>query len=105
MNDIALRYRATILRAVYGSYANVGKVEDLHRLNQLCEHLAQCEEAQTALRARGYGRAGMTFLEVVREVPVNALGRLKNMFKKPSATPAPAAHSDLSRVFDIWTSR
>jgi len=102
MNDVALRYRATILRAVFGSYASEGKVHDLHRLNQLCEHLAQCEEAQTALRARGYGRAGMTFIEIVREVPVNALGRIKNWFG-PSAAAKP--RKDSEEVFDIWSSR
>ena len=93
MNDTALRYRATILRAVFGSYASEGKVQDLHRLNQLCEHLAQCEEAQTALRARGYGRAGMTFLEIVRQVPINGLGRIKTWF-------APKAESE--DIFDSW---
>jgi hypothetical protein len=86
MNTVALRYRAEILRAVFGSYANEGKVRDLHRLNQLCEHLAQCEQEQEALRAKGYGRPGMTFIEIVREVPANAFGRLKNLFaSKPPA--------------------
>jgi hypothetical protein len=102
MSTVAARYRAVILRAVFGSYANEGKVHDMHRLNQLCEHLAHCEEAQTALRAKGYGRSGMTFLEVVREVPVNALGRIKGWFA-PKASAAP--YPELGEVHDIWTAR
>jgi hypothetical protein len=102
MNTIALRYRAEFLRAVFGSYANEGKVHDLHRLNKLCEHLAQCEEAQTALRARGYGSAGMSFGEVVREVPVNALGRIKGWFSPKASA---EAYPDLGEVHDIWTAR
>jgi hypothetical protein len=102
MNDAALRYRAVILRAVFGSYANEAKVQDLNRINQLCEHLAQCEDAQTALRARGYGRAGMTLLDVVREVPVSALGRLKTLFA-PATQPAP--QSEIDKLLDIWSSR
>jgi hypothetical protein len=102
MNSIAIRYRAEILRAVFGSYANEGKVSDLHRLNQLCEHLAQCEQAQEALRAKGYGRTGMLFVEVVCEVPTNGLGRLKHLFA-PNASPIP--YADLGEVDDNWSMR
>lgn len=102
MTRIGEIYRGVILRSVFGAAASELKVADLERLNQLCEHLAQCEEAQTALRARGYGRAGMTFLEIVREVPVNALGRIKNWFG-PSAAAKPRQAAE--EMFDIWSSR
>jgi hypothetical protein len=102
MNDIALRYRAEILRAVLGPRASELKADDITRLNQIAEHLAQCEEAQAALRARGYGHAGMTFVEIVREVPTNALGRLKTLFApKASSKERPG----LDEVSDIWSSR
>lgn len=95
-------YRAEILRAVQGSRANPLKVADISRLNQIAEHLAQCEEAQTALRAKGYGCAGMSFLEVVREVPTNALGRLKSLFAPKAAA---RAYPEIGEVHDIWTAR
>lgn len=102
MNNTARIYRAEILRAVLGPNASELKVDNPARLAQFAEHLAMCEEAQQALRAKGYGHAGMTFLEVVREVPTNALGRLKNLFAtKPAAPPQPAA----SEVHDIWSGR
>jgi hypothetical protein len=101
MNDIALRYRTEILRAVLGPRASELKADDLTRLNQIAEHLAQCEVAQAALRARGYGRAGMTFIEIVREVPTNALGRLKKLFEPK---PSPQSHPDIGELHDIWTS-
>lgn len=102
MNSTARIYRAEIIRAVLGPGSTELKVSDLARLNRIAEHLANCEEAQHALRAKGYGRSGMAFLEVVREVPVNALGRIKGWFApKTSATPYP----ELGEVHDIWTAR
>jgi hypothetical protein len=95
-------YAAEIRRAVLGLNAGELKVDNPARLAQIAEHLALCEDAQTALRARGYGCAGMTLLEIVREVPVNALGRIKNWFdRKPSSKPCP----DLNEVHDIWSAR
>jgi hypothetical protein len=38
-------------------------------LERICEHLAQCEEAHAILKAKGYGKAGMTIDEVARAVP------------------------------------
>jgi hypothetical protein len=102
MNDIALRYRAELLRAVFGSYVHTGKVHDLHRLSQLAERLAMCEEAQAALHAKGYGLSGMTFTEVVRQVPDNSPGILKMIFRPAHKPPA---HLDSRELFDIWSSR
>jgi hypothetical protein len=102
MNNTARIYRAEILRAVQGMGASELKVADMARLNQIAEHLAHCEDAQAALRAKGYGCSGMTFAEIVREVPTNALGRLKSLFSpKPGALP----HQDLGEVHDIWSLR
>lgn len=92
MTRIGEIYRGEILRAVFGKAASELKVADLARLNQLCERLAECEEAQTALRARGYGRAGMTFIEIVREVP-------ERSFK------APAPRGILQQIFRPAPSR
>jgi hypothetical protein len=102
MNNTARIYRAEMIRAVLGPRASELKAADMARLNRIAEHLAHCEEAQAALRAKGYGRAGMTFLEVVREVPVNALGRIKGWFA-PKASAAP--YPELGEVHDIWSAR
>jgi hypothetical protein len=102
MNSVARIYRAEILRAVLGDKANEAKVEHIARLNQIAEHLAHSEEAQTALRAKGYGRSGMSFLEVVREVPTNALGCLRTLFTPKASV---KRYPDLNEVFDIWTAR
>jgi hypothetical protein len=102
MNNTARIYRAEILRAAFGTANSELKVADLARLNQIAEHLAQCEDAQAALRAKGYGCAGMTFIEIVREVPTNALGRLKSLFKsKPVATSYP----ELDETDEHWSLR
>jgi hypothetical protein len=102
MNTTAQIYRAEILRAVLGMRASELKAADLTRLNQIAEHLAHCEEAQTALRAKGYGCAGMTFTEVVRQVPDNSPGILKMIFRPAHKPPA---HLDSRELFDIWSSR
>lgn len=103
MSEIADIYRGEILRAVYGPYRHEGKVHDLHRLNQFAEHLAECEKAQEILRAKGYGRSGMSFVEIVRCVPENVRQVLKNIFKPPAASSAP--YPDIGEIHDIWTSR
>lgn len=95
-------YVAEIARAVLGSQASQAKIADPARLRRIAEHLVQCEDAQAALRAKGYGRSGMSFLEVVREVPTNALGRLKTLFTPKASV---KQYPDLSEVCDIWTAR
>jgi hypothetical protein len=42
MNAEARIYRAEIIRALMGDRAHECKVADMHRLNQICEHLAEC---------------------------------------------------------------
>jgi hypothetical protein len=102
VNATAQIYRAEILRAVLGPRASELKVSDPARLTQIVEHMANCEEAQAALRAKGYGLSGMTFIEIVREVPTNALGRLKSLFvSRPAAQPYP----DLGEVQNEWSLR
>lgn len=39
------------------------------QLNALAQHLSQCEEAKTLLRAKGYGMAGQPIHETMRQVP------------------------------------
>lgn len=42
---------------------------DPDQLHALAQHLAQCEEAKTLLRAKGYGIAGQPINETARQVP------------------------------------
>lgn len=109
MNDTAYIYRAEILRAVFGPTAHAGKVHDMHRLNQLAERLADTEEAQSILRAKGHGGAGMSLLQIVRSVPAEAKGMLRNLFRRSGeelASDKPAAtYPSLGEVHDIWTGR
>lgn len=100
MNDVARIYRAEILRAVLGGNPPPAKAHDLARLNQIAEHLAECEEAQTILRAKGHGCAGMSFVDVARSVPENVKQILRDIFKsKP--TPSPA-NADISEAHEPW---
>ena len=100
MNDIALKYRAEILRAVLGGNPHPAKAHNLTRLNQIAEHLAECEEAQTILRAKGHGRAGMSFVDMARNVPENVKQILRDIFKsKP--VPSPAI-PDISEAHEPW---
>lgn len=71
MSDIVRIDRAEIQRAVLGPSAHSTKAADLHRLNQLAEHLALCEGDQTILRAKGHGGPGTSIVEPARQVPAN----------------------------------
>lgn len=99
MKDAVKIYRAEILRAVLGPAAHTGKVHDMARLNQIAEHLANCEDAQSILRAKGHGSAGMTFVEVARDVPANVKRMVDNLFKLPPV----ARYPDLGEVGDGWS--
>jgi len=85
MNDIARIYRAEMLRAVLGPGAHSAKAADLHRLNQLADHMAECEEAQTILRAKGHGGPGVSIVESARRVPVNVKQVIRALFSAPAA--------------------
>jgi hypothetical protein len=84
MNNIARIYRAEMLRAVLGPGAHSAKAVDLHRLNQLAEHMAACEEAQTILRAKGHGGPGTTIVEAARQVPTNVKQVIRALFSVPA---------------------
>lgn len=84
MNDIARIYRAEMLRAVLGPGAHSAKAADLHRLNQLAEHMAACEEAQTILRAKGHGGPGTSIVESARQVPANVKQVIRALFSAPA---------------------
>lgn len=100
MNEIAFKYRAEILRAVLGGAPHPAKAHNLTRLNQIAEHLAECEEAQTILRAKGHGRAGMSFVDIARSVPENVKQILRDIFKsKPAPSPATP---DISEAHEPW---
>lgn len=101
MNNIARIYRAEILRAVLGPGAHEAKVANIERLNQIAEHLMDCEDAKTILRSKGYGAAGMTFVEMARSIPEDVRNLLKRVFKPKQQAPYP----DIGEVHDIWTAR
>jgi hypothetical protein len=42
---------------------------DDDQLNSLSRHMADCEEANSILRHKGYGTAGQSIKDVVRGVP------------------------------------
>jgi hypothetical protein len=89
MNNIARIYRAEMLRAVLGPGAHSAKAADLHRLNQLAEHMASCEEAQIILRAKGHGGPGTSIVESARQVPANVKQIIRSLFAGPAAPREP----------------
>lgn len=97
-------YRAVILRATHGPGYSLAKVADLKQLNRICEHLVDCEEAQRILRRKGYGKSGMTFVELVCSVPDHVKGLLSSLFR-PAGTKSSKDRAELDEAFDIWTSR
>jgi hypothetical protein len=97
-------YRAVILRATYGPGYNIAKVADLKQLNRICEHLAECEEAQRILKRKGYGKAGMTFTELAASIPEHVCGLLRGLFRS-SSTKSSEDRAKMDEAFDIWTSR
>ena len=92
-------YVAEMARAVLGGQVSQVKIADPARLRRIAEHLVQCEDAHAALRAKGYGRAGSTFLDLVREVAYKPRGILDRIFR-----PAPRKLSE-AELHDIWTTR
>jgi hypothetical protein len=105
MNETARIYRAEILRAMTGNAFNTERVHDLHRLNRLCEHLAECEHAQTILRAKGHGTAGTTFVDLAHSVPDSIPGKIKSMFHRTDPKPIMVTehgYPDIGELHDIW---
>lgn len=101
-------YRAEILRAVMGDSANTCKVANIERLNQIAAHLVDCEDAKSILRAKGYGAAGMTFVELARTFPENVRGMFRGFLSatRRRAFESPATrYPDLGEGHDIWSAR
>lgn len=82
MDDRARIYRAQILRAVLGPKWNELKAHDLTRLNQIAEHLVDCEDARSILRNKGHGTVDMTFAEMAASVPGNVRRVLDRLFSR-----------------------
>jgi hypothetical protein len=97
-------YQAVILRAVNGLKANPLRVDDLARLKRICQHLADCEEAQRLMQRKGYGKVGMSFLDIVASVPPNPLKWLSGAFR-PVTLKSLEDQTKLAEAFDIWSSR
>ncbi len=69
MTDLALIYRDQMVRAVLGSRpAILAKEADTTALERMAARLAEAEEALEQLRALGYGKRGMTLVEVVKTI-------------------------------------
>jgi hypothetical protein len=99
-------YRAEILRAVLGDKANECKVVDMARLNTITAHLVDCEDAKAILRTKGYGTAGMTFVELAKSMPENVRGILRDLFRSHKLrAPASLRYPDLGEVHDTWSAR
>ncbi|WP_198116913.1 hypothetical protein [Massilia rhizosphaerae] len=108
MNNVARIYRAEILRAVLGDKVSESKVANIDRLNQIAEHLVDCEDAKKILRSKGYGAAGMTFVELARSLPENVRGMLRDLFRRQRRAPSmPATGQPMERgeIHDIWSAR
>jgi hypothetical protein len=99
-------YRAEILRAVLGDKANDCKVVDIERLNTIAAHLVDCEDAKAILRAKGYGTADMTFVELAKSMPENVRGILRDLFRSHKLrAPASLRYPDLGEANDAWSVR
>jgi hypothetical protein len=101
-------YRAEILRAVLGAGANESKVANIERLNQIAAHLVDCEDAKSILRAKGYGAAGMSFVELARSLPENVRGLRRELFRKQRrapSMPSTGQYPERDEVHDIWSAR
>jgi hypothetical protein len=57
------------------------------------------------LRAKGYGAAGQTFVELARSLPENVRGMLRELFKSQRLRASAARYPDLGEVHDIWSAR
>lgn len=90
MSKIADIYANEIVRAVLGSHAHAGKVDNPERVRQIAEHLADSELAQSALQAKGYGRNSESFLALTREIPNYTPGMLARMFAPRTLVGYPA---------------
>jgi hypothetical protein len=93
-------YRIELMRAAFGEKWRETKVADLHRLNQYAERLAESERAQAILRAKGYGIAGTSFVELASSVPDHSPGILRSIFRSKAPDYRPRGD-----IFDIWTTR
>jgi hypothetical protein len=103
MSDLAQMYLAELVRAATGSAKNDWKINDLHRLTQYAERLAACEDAQSALLARGYGRPGMSFIEMVQDVPERPRRILDQIFAPRPRRPDELRYppEEIARYFGV----
>lgn len=68
--DLPTIYRDQMVRAVLGTRpAILAKEADTTALNRLAQRLAEDEQALELLRAKGYGRRGMSILDMVEALP------------------------------------
>ena len=70
MIDLAIIYRDQMVRGVLGTRPAIqAKEADTALLNNLAQRLAEAEAATELLRAKGYGRRGMSILDMARVLP------------------------------------
>lgn len=70
VTDVALVCRSAIVRAIYGAGPGViRRVDDEVALMRIAEGMAEADEAKAVLRAKGWGRAGTSVVEVAQTIP------------------------------------
>jgi len=68
--DLPTVYRDQMVRAVLGARpAMLAKEADTAALGRLAQRLAEDEQAMELLRAKGYGKRGMSILDMVQALP------------------------------------
>ena len=68
--DLPTVYRDQMVRAVLGTRpAMLAKEADTSALNRMAQTLAENEAAVELLRAKGYGKRGMTLLDMIKALP------------------------------------
>lgn len=66
-------YRHQLVRSVLGEVpAECARVHNPTEVDRMAQHLADCEQACSILRAKGYGKPGVSFIDVAKAMPEKA---------------------------------
>lgn len=70
MTDLDQVYRSQIVRAIYGmGPGKIRRVDDETALARIVECLAEADQVKAILRAKGWGVAGTSVVDVANMVP------------------------------------
>lgn len=68
--DLATVYRDQMVRGVLGERpAMLAESADTAMLSRLAQRLAEAEASLELMRAKGYGRRGMSLLDMIKALP------------------------------------